>query len=59
MRLKEIENLQNGDEVFWTDPDDGIGSRHITIQAIRIKGEVVCIVGKDGSELECYAHELS
>jgi hypothetical protein len=59
MTLKEVENLQNGDEVFWTDPDDGIGSRHIVIQSIEIKGEVVCLYGKDGSELECYAHELS
>jgi hypothetical protein len=59
MKLKEIENLQNGDEVFWTDPDDGIGSRHIIIQSIKINGEVICITGDDGSELECYDHELS
>jgi hypothetical protein len=43
-------------------------SRHITIQAIKINApddgevfgdEIVTITGKDGSELECYAHELS
>ena len=59
MTLKQIKKLDNGDEVFWTDPDNGIGSKHITIQHIEVKGEIVCIQGKDGSELECFARELS
>jgi len=59
MTEKQIKNLQNGDEVFWEDPDDGLTSRSITIQSVEIKGDVVCIYGKDGDELECFANELS
>lgn len=59
MTRAELKQLRNGDEVFWTDPDDGACSRHITIQTITINGEVVCITGKDGSYLECLAEELS
>ena len=68
MTLKEVRKLNNGDEVFWNDPDHGATSRHITIQAITINApddgedfgdEIVSIQGKDGSELECFAHELS
>jgi len=54
-----IDKLNTGDEVFWTDPDDGLTSRSIIIQAIKIKGDAVCIIGQDGDELECYAEELS
>ena len=68
MTLEEIQKLNNGDEVFWTDPDEGSTSRHITIQAIKVNmpeggevfgDEIISIQGKDGCELECYAHELS
>ncbi|MCD6434938.1 MAG: hypothetical protein J7L15_00900 [Clostridiales bacterium] len=59
MTLKEVKKLHTGDEVFWEDPDDGLTSRNITIQSVKVQGEVVCISGKDGDELECYAHELS
>jgi hypothetical protein len=68
MKLNEVRKLDNGDEVTWTDPDDSFGSRIITIQAIRINApddntafgdEIISITAKDGSELECYAHELS
>ena len=59
MNEEQVKNLQNGDEVFWTDPDDGITSRRIIIQSVEIKGDVVCIFGQDGDELECYAGELS
>ncbi|RLI48950.1 MAG: hypothetical protein DRP09_21040 [Candidatus Thorarchaeota archaeon] len=68
MTLKEVRKLHNGDEVFWNDPDDGLTSRHITIQSIKVLApdddkdygdEIVCIHGKNGDELECFAHELS
>lgn len=68
MTLKKVRELQNGDEVFWNDPDHGVTSRHITIQSIKVLApddgeeygdEIVCISGKEGSELECFAHELS
>jgi len=59
MTLKEVKKLHTGDEVFWEDPDDGLTSRHITLQSIKVQGEVVSIFGQDGDELECYANELS
>ena len=55
----EISQLHNGDEVFWTDPEDGICSRIYTISAIKVSGDVVSIRDYDGSCLECFAHELS
>lgn len=59
MTLEEVMNLHTGDEVFWEDPDEGECSRHITIQTIEVLGDdVVRIVGKDGSELECFRSEL-
>lgn len=60
MTMKEVAKLQPGDEVFWTDPDEGACSRHITIQRITLHGEdTVRITGKDGCTLECFAEELS
>jgi hypothetical protein len=59
MTEEQVKQLHNGDEVFWNDPDDGLTSRSITIQSIKVQGEVVSIFGQDGDELECYAHELN
>lgn len=68
MTLKEVRKLHSGDEVFWTDPDEGSTSRTIIIQSIRINApddrevfgdEIISITGNDGDELECFAHELS
>lgn len=59
MEIRNIKNLSNGDEIFWNDPDNGICSKHITIQNIRIVGEILCITGIDGIYLECFARELS
>lgn len=68
MKLKQVRNLQTGDEVFWTDPDDGLTSRHIIIRSVKVLApddgvehgdEIVCINGQNGDELECFAHELS
>lgn len=59
MNIENIKKLQNGDEIFWNDPDtEDNCSRHITIQTITIKGGTVCISGKDGDYLECFAHEI-
>lgn len=59
MKLTILDLLDTGDEVFWTDPDNGECSRHITIQTIQTIGDVVCTTGKDGDYLECFAEELS
>ena len=60
MTTEEVRNLKNGDEVFWNDPDNGLTSRHITIQAIELFNSdcILRIMGDDGSTLECFAHEL-
>lgn len=59
MILREVGNLIPGDEVQWTDPDDGLCSRTYTISQIEIEGEIVKIWDRDGSYLECFASELS
>jgi len=51
--------LHSGDEVYWNDPDEGRCSRHLTIQSITFKGDVIVIVDQEGQTLECFAHELS
>ena len=61
MTMKRIQQLHSGDQVVWTDPDTSSEQpvRTITIGSIRVKGEVISITDVDGSELECYARELS
>lgn len=59
MKLAEILELHDGDEVTWNDPDDGLCSRVLTILTIEVNGDVVCIVDRDGNYLECLPSELS
>ena len=59
MNEEQVLALKRGDKVYWNDPDDGFTSRYITIQSVKTQGEVVCIYGIDGDELECFAEELS
>ena len=63
MSIEEINNLDNGDEVYWTDPT-GENSRYIVIQYIEVYshtgvGNIARIRAKDGTTLECFAEELS
>ena len=71
MLLKEIRELSHGDEVYWTDPDDGLCNKHITIREIQINEDpddpaleedepdaVIIIHGINGEYLECFAQEL-
>jgi hypothetical protein len=62
MTPRQVKDLKPGDEVKWNDPDRGICSAIIVIAHIEIDGEeddsIVRLTGKDGSYLECYAHEL-
>ena len=72
MKPSEIIQLNKGDKVFWTDPDRGLCSKYIVIETSSIAGEdedsddhefygdeVVTLLGQNGDELECYAHELN
>lgn len=59
MTEQDIKKLQHGDEVYWTDPDDGLCSRYYVIQSIECIGGIVTIETKDGDSLECWARELS
>jgi hypothetical protein len=51
-------NLHNGDEVYWNDPD-GSCSRVLKIETIEVKAGVAVITEPDGSLVECYTEELS
>ena len=65
LRTFDIYALSNGDEVYWTDPDGGKCSRHITIDYITIIDgtdnfdDVVCIQDISGDCIDCLASELS
>jgi len=37
MTMESAKELQEGNEVHWTDPDEGICSRYITIKSIEIE----------------------
>lgn len=68
-RVAFLAGLAPGDEVTWTDPDDGACSRTLTIgtiewlesspNPIRDDEDVLRIVDTEGGELECFGRELS
>ena len=55
---KWLRNLQNGDKVYWTDPDNDLCSRTLTISTIEWVGEVGRITDINGDYLEVFSHEL-
>ncbi len=60
MTLDKIQKLHTGDEVLWTDPDNGMCTRMFKIRSIEIKDtDVVSIEDQDGSVVECFISELS
>ena len=59
MTFEEVARLRRGDEVFWNDPDEGLCSRYLIIQTIEVKGNIVVIQEDDGTNLECFAEELT
>jgi hypothetical protein len=59
MTIHDVKNLCPGDEVTWNDPDEGRCTRTGAIQYIKVTGNVVQITWNDGSDLECFARELS
>ena len=50
--------LDKGDEVYWTDPDDGKCSGYYTVLAVR-PDDVVLLQNDDGSEVEAWITEVS
>ena len=54
-----ILQLQPGDQVRWTDPDDDTCSKVIEILEIHISGEIIRIVDRYFDVTECFASELS
>ena len=58
MEIEEIEQLHPGDEVLWTDPDNGECTQYVTIRRITVVGDIIRIEHAEG-ELECFAEELS
>lgn len=59
----DVKNLVPGDEVFWTDPDEGLCSRTYQVNNIVIECEdgnyMVTIYEKNGDTLQCWIEELS
>jgi hypothetical protein len=53
----ENNQFEQGDEVFWNDPDKGICSGYAKFEAYIT--ETVATVVKDGSTIEVFVHELS
>lgn len=55
----EAMKLLPGDEVHWTDPDDGACSKDVVIRSCEAVDDMFFIVDVDGGELECLPKELS
>lgn len=63
MTYKEVKQLHPGDEVYWSDPDDGLCSRHLQIQTIDVgvdsgDNTVISITEDDESVVEVFLREL-
>lgn len=58
MTDEEVARLHPGDEVLWTDPNNGELTQYVTIRRIQVFGDVVQITHTNG-DLECFAEELS
>ncbi len=50
-----------GDEVYWTDPDEGVCSGYGIVKDVTPfkNGEIYCLKMKDGGELDALEEELS
>jgi len=53
-----VENLHEGAEVYWNDPDNDVCSGHYKVVNI-INDDIVLLKNEYGSELEAYVGELS
>lgn len=59
MTHRQVNKLHSGDEVYWSDPDEGATSRVYTIRTLKVIGKIVVLEDFDGSSLDCFAKELS
>jgi len=59
MRHEEALRLLPGDTVLWTGLDAGACSKAVRIRSAEAIDDMFCIVGEDGSVLECPPEELS
>jgi hypothetical protein len=59
MTIEQVRAVHRGDEVLWTDPDGGTCSKVVTASTCELHGDVVKLIGIDGSYLECFMDELS
>lgn len=60
MRLQDAQKLDNGDTVFWNDPDGGKCSRTYVIDSLEWSGnEIIRIQNPEGDTLECPISQLS
>ena len=62
MDRDEVEQLHKGDEVTWTDPDQGLCSKTLVLShrvATSQLSECCILTDIDGGELQCFFSELS
>ena len=59
MDIELVKELRRGDEVYYREPVVGGMLQLYTIRTITIVGEVIHIADVDGSDLKCFARELS
>jgi len=54
----KFEEIHEGAEVYWNDPDAGICSGYYTVYRF-LNDDVVVLTNKQGSLVEAFIHELS
>ena len=59
MTKQSVLDLHSGDEVFWSDPDNGHCSRIYRIATIEVVDNVAKITDVSGDYLECFIEELA
>lgn len=61
MTIEQALELRHGDQVYWSDPDNGLCSGILTIGDISVNVETGAIVITDitGDDIECWPEELS
>lgn len=59
MKPSEIRQLQNGDKIWWEDPDEGIGSRWYTVRRAGVKGLIATIEDTKGMKFQFPVQQIS